>query len=164
MTIALNPGSFDPVTNGHIDIAARAATLFEKVIIGVYDLPAKRLLFDRDERAGMMREAVAKFPNIEVRLYSGLTVDYARKIGARVIVRGLRANSDFEAEFAMALMNKKNEPDIETVCLMTSNEYVFLSSSLLKEVAALGGEIRNLVPPHVAEALRRKYEAQGVKS
>jgi len=163
VTVALYPGSFDPVTNGHIDIAARAANLFEKVIIGVYDTPPKRLLFETEERERMMREALGKYPNIEVRLYSGLTVDFARQVGAQVIVRGLRANSDFEAEFAMALMNKKNAPDIETVCLMTSNEYVFLSSSLLKEVAALGGEIHNLVPPHVAEALRRKYQMQRVK-
>lgn len=157
MTVALYPGSFDPPTNGHIDIATRAAALFEKLVVAVYDTPSKQLLFNTKERVELLRRAVASVPNIEVVPYTGLTVEFARKIGARVIVRGLRMSSDFEREFEMALMNKKVAPDIELVCLMANLEYQFLSSSLLKEVGLLGGEISSLVPKHIAEALRKKF-------
>ncbi|MBI4307303.1 MAG: pantetheine-phosphate adenylyltransferase [Chloroflexi bacterium] len=162
MTTAVYPGSFDPVTHGHVDIATRAAVLFDEVVVGVYDTPPKNLLFTTQERADMFRKAVAHLKNVRVTAYTGLTVDFAQKTGARVIVRGLRMISDFEREFEMALMNKKLAPGIELVCLMSSLEYQFLSSSLLKEVYMLHGDIDSLVPPHVAEALREKFQQAGI--
>lgn len=156
MTIAVYPGTFDPVTNGHMDIACRAAALFDKLIIAVYDTPPKHLLFTTEERVELFRESVKTTKNIEVRPYKGLTIDYARQVGAQVIIRGLRMSSDFEREFEMALMNKKLASELELFCLMSSLEYQFLSSSLLKEVAQLGGDIDNLVPKVVARALRKK--------
>ena len=157
MTNAIYPGSFDPVTNGHLDIASRAAALFDELIIGVYDRPSKHLLFSTDERVDLMKKAVAHLRNIRVASYSGLTVDFARKMKAKVMVRWLRMSSDFEREFEMALMNKKLDHDIELVCLMTSLEFQFLSSSLLKEVFQLGGDISALVPRDVAVALKKKF-------
>jgi len=157
LTVAVYPGSFDPVTNGHLDIANRAAALFDQLIVGIYDVPMKSLLFSTQERVELMRRAAAHLPNVRVESYNGLTVGFARKMNAQVIVRGLRMSSDFEREFEMALMNKKLAPDIELVCLMTSLEYQFLSSSLLKEACQLGGDISNLVPEHVAAALARKF-------
>ena len=157
MTIAIYPGSFDPVTNGHVDIASRAAALFDKLIICVYDTPQKRIMFSTTERVTLMKKAVAHLRNVTVVPYSGLTVDHARQMNAKVIVRGLRMSSDFEREFEMALMNKKLAPDIELVCLMTNLEYQFISSSLLKEAAKLGGDITSLVPKHVAVALTDKF-------
>ncbi|MBI2836535.1 MAG: pantetheine-phosphate adenylyltransferase [Chloroflexi bacterium] len=159
MTVAAYPGSFDPFTNGHLDIAARAARLFEKVIIAVYDRPDKNLLFTTEERVNLARRSVAAIPNIEVQAYSGLTVDFARKVGAKTLVRGLRIVEDFEDEFEMAMMNKKLAPDCELVCLMASLEFQFISSSLLKEVARLGGQIDDLVPKPVAEAVKKKLLA-----
>lgn len=156
MTVAAYPGAFDPFTNGHLDIAVRAASLFEKVIIAVYDRPDKNVLFTTKERVNLVRRSVAGTPNIEVQSYSGLTVDFARKVGAKTLIRGLRVGADFEGEFAMALMNKKLAPDCELVCFMSSLEYQFVSSSLLKEVARLGGQIDDLVPKPVAIALRKK--------
>jgi pantetheine-phosphate adenylyltransferase len=157
LTVAVYPGSFDPVTNGHLDIANRAAALFDQLIVGVYDVPMKSLLFSTQERVELIRRAASHLPNVRVESYSGLTVGFARKMNAQVIVRGLRMSSDFEREFEMALMNKKLAPDIELVCLMTSLEYQFLSSSLLKEACQLGGDISNLVPEHVATALAEKF-------
>ena len=157
MTIAIYPGSFDPVTNGHLDIAHRAAALFDELIISVYDIPMKNLLFNTAERVDLMKKAVTDMPNVRVESYSGLTVAYARSVNATVIVRGLRMTSDFEREFEMALMNKKLGPDVELICLMTSLEYQFISSSLLKEACELGGGIQNLVPEHVARALEKKF-------
>ena len=156
MTTALYPGSFDPVTNGHVDIARRAANVFERLIVGVYDAPPKRLLFETEERIDLFQQAVADVANIEIIPYTGLTVHLAKKLDAKVMVRGLRANSDFEHEFEMAMMNRNMDPDIEVVCMMTRTDYQFLSSSLLKEVCSLGGKIDNLVPPHVEKALKRK--------
>ena len=156
MTIAIYPGTFDPITNGHLDIATRAAKLFEKLIIGVYDTPNKRLLFTTKERVELARQAVAGLPNVEVEAFPGLTVDFARKVGARVMVRGLRAGADFEREFEMAMLNKKLSPELELICLMSRLGYQFLSSSLLKETASLGGDIDDLIPQHVAEALKEK--------
>lgn len=158
MTIAVYPGSFDPVTNGHLDIALRAASLFERLVIAVYDEPPnKRLLFTTEERVHLFREAIDHLPTVEVIGFSGLIVDLAHRVGARAIVRGLRMTSDFEREFEMAMMNKNLSPEVEVVCLMSRIEYQFLSSSLLKEVASLGGYVANLVPPHVLQALRQKF-------
>jgi pantetheine-phosphate adenylyltransferase len=154
---ALYPGSFDPITKGHLDIATRAAAIFDKVVIGVYDKPDKRLLFSTEERVELIKKSVAHLKNVKVQPYSGLTVTFAKKIGARVLVRGLRMSSDFEREFEMEMMNKKLEPDLELFCLMASLQYQFLSSSLLKEVAQLKGCLDNMVPPHVAVALRKKF-------
>ncbi len=156
MITALYPGSFDPVTNGHVDIAARASKLFDRVVVGVYRESGKRLLFDIEERINLFAESTKDLRNVEVVPYSGLTVSFARQIGAQVVVRGLRMSSDFEYEFEMTLMNKKIAPDIELVCLMASLEYQFLSSTLLKEVCQLDGDISSLVPVHVARALRAK--------
>ena len=157
MTIAIYPGAFDPITNGHLDIAVRAAKLFQKLIIGVYDIPAKDLLFTTEERLDLIRQAIADLPNVEAESFSGLTVNFARQIGAQTMVRGLRVGSDFEREFSMALMNKKLSPDCEVVCLMANLKYQFLSSSRLKEVVSLGGYIDDLVPKPVAVALKKKF-------
>ncbi|MCX8126691.1 MAG: pantetheine-phosphate adenylyltransferase [Dehalococcoidia bacterium] len=160
MTTALYPGSFDPVTYGHLDIIKRAAALFDRLVIGVYDRPDKRLLFNTAERVALLEEATKNLSNVSVRSYNELTVEFARKIGARVMVRGLRMSSDFEHEFELAMMNRKLAPDIELVCMMASLQYQFLSSSLLKEAASLGGCIDDLVPPHVAKALAAKFKAR----
>ena len=156
MTIALYPGSFDPVTRGHIDIAERAASLFEEVIVAVYDAPPKELLFTTEERVDLVRKSLAHLANVRVESYVGLTVDFAEKVKAKVLVRGLRVLSDFEREFEMALMNKQLAPCLELVCFMTNQEYQFVSSSLLKEVCRLGGNIEDLVPEDVARALRKR--------
>ena len=156
MSIAVYPGTFDPITNGHLDIVKRAARLFDGIVMGVYEKSNKHLIFTTEERVELARRAVANIPNVEVKSFSGLTVDFARGEGARVMIRGLRMNADFEKEFEMALMNRKLAPDLDLLCLMASQEYQFLSSSLLKEVARLNGNISDLVPKHVAEALRKK--------
>ena len=160
MNTAICPGSFDPITNGHLDIITRAAKLFEKLIIGVYDKPNKQLLFTTEERAEMVRQAIATLPNVEVRVFTGLAVDFAKRVKAQVIVRGLRMSADFEREFDLAMMYKKLSPEIELVCLMSDLKYQFLSSSLLKEAARLGGAIDDLVPKHVAAALRKKVHSK----
>ena len=160
MTVALYPGTFDPITNGHLDIATRAAKIFEKLIVGVYDTPNKHLLFTTEERLELVRRAIVNLPNVEAKAFSGLTANFANKVGAKVMVRGLRASADFEREFELAMMNKKLCPRLELICLMARLEYQFLSSSLLKEAASLGGKIDNLVPKHVAEALREKADSK----
>lgn len=160
MTIALYPGSFDPVTNGHIDIATRAAKLFSKLIVGVFATPEKNLLFTTEERVALAKQAMAHLPNIEVQSFHELTIEFAQKVKAKTIVRGLRINADFEREFDMAMMNKRLFPDLELVCLMATAEYQFLSSSLLKEVVKLGGDINGFVPKPVALALKIKYSRQ----
>ena len=160
MTIAIYPGSFDPITNGHLDIITRGARLFEKLIIGIYQTPDKPILFTTEERAELVRQAVANLPNVEVKVFTGLTVDFAKKVKAQTIVRGLRMSADFEREFDLAMMNKKLSPEIELVCLMSDLRYQFLSSSLLKEAARLGGNVDNLVPKHVAIAIRKKVSGQ----
>lgn len=157
MTTALYPGTFDPITNGHLDIVTRAAAIFDKLIVGIYDRPSKRLLFSTEERVSLVKQAVAHLSNVRIQAYSGLTVEFARNAGVQVMVRGLRMSSDFEREFEMEMMNKKLAPDIELVCFMASLQYQFLSSSLLKEAAELKGCLDGLVPDHVAAALREKF-------
>ncbi len=155
--IALYPGSFDPVTFGHLDTAVRAARIFDHVVVAVFDRPNKRLLFSTEERVALMREAVQAYPTITVRAYSILTVEYAQAIGARVIVRGLRDVIDFGHEKQIAHVNQALNPDIEQVILMASPQYSFVSSSIVREVATLGGDVGNMVPAHVVRALRRKF-------
>ncbi|MCH2501330.1 MAG: pantetheine-phosphate adenylyltransferase [SAR202 cluster bacterium] len=157
MVTALYPGSFDPVTVGHVDIASRAAIQFEKLVVAVYDTPSKNLLFTTDEREQLMKDACSHISNVEVVRFSGLVVRFAKDIGAGAIVRGLRSGSDFEYEFDMAFMNRKLEPEVDLVCFMTSQDYMFVSASLLKEVARLGGDIKDMVPPNVAEAVYSKF-------
>ena len=154
---AIFPGSFDPIHNGHIDIARRAADIFDELIVCIYATPQKNLLFSFEERMEMAQRVFADIPNITVEGYTGLTVDYARKIGAKVMVRGLRVFSDFDYEFRMALANKKLAPDIETVSLITTHQYTFVSSSTVKEVASLGGDVTGMVPTFVRDSLMKKY-------
>jgi len=154
---ALYPGSFDPIHNGHIDIALRAARIFDEVIVGVYDMPKKKLLFDADERFAQVEEAFRGRTKITVAKFSGLTVDYAREINAMVLVRGLRVFSDFELEFRMGLANKKLAPQIETVSIMTDIQHISISSSTIREIAELGGDVSSMVPPFIAEALTKRF-------
>ena len=161
MSTAVFPGTFDPITNGHIDIAQRAAALFDHLVVAVYAHPIKTLLFTPDERLKLAQEVFKDWPNVTVETYDGLTVDMARKKGAKAIIRGLRVVGDFEFEFQMALMNRTLAPGVESVCLLTSKEYYFLSSSIVKEVAKLNGNISELVPPHVVTALDEKITELG---
>ncbi len=154
MVTAIYPGSFDPVTNGHLDIAARAARLFDRVTIAVYARPAKNILFSAEKRVEMIREAIQGWPNISVDSYESLTVEWARSLGAQVIIRGLRVLTDFEYELQMAQINHCLNSEIEVICLMAAQKYSFLSSSIIKEIAALGADVTTMVPPHVAVALR----------
>lgn len=154
--IAIYPGSFDPVHFGHVDIAHRAAAIFDQVIVAVYDRPAKSLLFDANERVDLFR-AVIERDNIAVMPYGVLTAEFARQAGAAAIVRGLRATSDFEYEYQMTTMNRRLVPSVEAVFLMTSLEYAYLSSSIIKEVAAQGAPLDGLVPEQVATALRSRF-------
>ncbi len=154
--IALYPGTFDPIHLGHVDIATRAAALFERVVVGVYDRPNKKVLFTTEERVALAQEALAHLPNVEVRSYQGLTVTFAQAIGARVLIRGLRVISDFELEYQLALTNRQLAPGLESVCLMTRQEHAFLSSSIVKEIFLLGQSAEGMVPEHVCAALERK--------
>ena len=153
--MAVYPGRFDPVTHGHLDIVQRAAAMFERLVVAVYDLP--EALFPIEERVAMFQEAVKHLPNVSVKPFSGLVVDFARREGATVLVRGIRAVTDFETEFDMALMNKKIAPEVESVYLMASLEHLFVSGRRIREVASLGYDVKDMVPPHVAEALRRRF-------
>lgn len=156
MTTALYPGSFDPITNGHIDIATRASKIFDKLFIGIFATPNKDLTFTIEERVELAREALAHLKNVEVTSYTVLTVKYAKTIGAQVLVRGLRMVGDYEWEYEQAMMNKKLAPNLELVCFMASQEYQFLSASLIREVSGMGGDISCLVPEKVAKALKQK--------
>lgn len=157
MKIAVYPGSFDPVTYGHLDIIRRAADLFDVVYVAVLINPNKRALFSVEERVEMLKETTKDIPNARCEHFVGLAVDYARQKGAVAIVRGLRAVTDFEMEFKMAAMNSQLDPEIETVFMMTSSEYSFLSSSAIKEVASMGGDVSRWVPPYVRQRLYEKY-------
>jgi len=161
LVTAIYPGSFDPITNGHLDVAARAARLFDQVIFAVYARPAKNILFPVAQRVELIREAVREWPNVSADAYESLTVEYARQVGARVIIRGLRVLTDFEYELQMAHINHRLEPEVEVVCLMAAQHYSFLSSTILKEIATLGADVSNLVPPHVERALREALRARG---
>jgi len=161
MRLAVYPGSFDPITNGHVDVIARAATLFDRVIVAAASNEAKQGLFSVEERVEMMREVTQRFENVQVIAFHGLLVEFARLQGAVAVVRGLRAISDFEFEFQMALMNRKLDPSIETVFLTPREEYTYLSSRIVKEIARLGGDVAAFVPGPVVEALRKKLRIAG---
>ena len=157
VTTAVYPGSFDPVHNGHVDIATRASKVFGRLLVSIYDGPPKIMLFPIEERVNLFGEAVAHLGNVEVVSFAGLVPSHARAMGADFIVRGLRAGLDFETEFEMALMWRNLDPDIDVVCFMSSLQHQFVYSSRIKEVAQLGGDVRGLVPPRVATRLARKF-------
>lgn len=160
MTIAVCPGSFDPVTNGHLDIISRGAKIFDKVIVAVLINAKKQSLFSVEERIELLREATAGLANVEVDSFNGLLIDYVRQRQARAVIRGLRAVSDFEYEMQLASINKKLDDHVETLFMMTSHRYSFLSSSIVKELARYGADVSDLVPPVVERALRAKFAAQ----
>ena len=158
-TVAVYPGSFDPLTNGHVDIILRGARLFDRIIVAILVNAEKSPLFSMEERIEIARAVFAEHTNVEVDTFNGLLVDYIERRGAQVIVRGLRAVSDFEFEFQMALMNRRLKPKIETVFMMPAEQYTYISSRLIKEVFALGGRVHGLVPDMVEDRLRRKRSA-----
>ena len=155
--LAIYPGTFDPITNGHLDLIQRGLTIFDHIIVSVAEGSYKQTIFTVEERLEMIREALADTPNVTIDSFPGLLVDYVKSQNARVILRGLRAVTDFEYEFQMAMMNRRMEPDIVTVFLMTSLRWVFLSSSILKEAAVHGGNIEGMVPENVYRKLREKF-------
>ncbi len=161
--LAVFPGSFDPLTNGHVDIILRSTHLFERILVAVLVNTEKKPLFTADERVSIVREVFREYSNVEVDTFDGLLVEYARERRASAIIRGLRAVSDFEYQFQMALMNRHLEPKLETVFMMPAEQYTYLSSRLIKEVFQLGGEVHGLVPPAVERWLRAKQGA-GVRS
>lgn len=156
MKICIYPGSFDPITNGHLDIIKRSSQLFDKVIVGIIQNPNKNSFFTLEERIDLIKKATSSIHNIEIDNFTGLLIDFAKKKNARVIIRGLRAISDFEYEFQMASMNHKLDPKIETVFMMTNIKYSYLSSSMVKEVGLLGGCIKDLVPEIINDDINRK--------
>jgi len=158
MVRALFPGTFDPIHYGHIDIAERSIRIFDELVIAVYDRPLKSLMFDPKERISLVKETFKDQARIRVAAYSGLTVDFCRQIEAQVIVRGLRVFSDFEFEFRMALANHRLAPDVESVAFITDEEHTFLSSTTVREIASLGGDVSSMVPPHVERALKEKVK------
>jgi len=158
MIRAIFPATFDPIHNGHIDIVLRATNLFDEVIVAVYERPLKSLLFTPDERMELVKTTFKEMPKIKVMGYSGLTVEFCKEIDAQVIVRGLRVFSDFEYEFRLALANHKLSPEIETIALITSMEHTFLSSTTVREIASLQGDVSGMVPDHVSKALAKKFE------
>jgi len=151
--------SFDPITNGHVDLATRALRIFDELVVSVYELPKKNLLFSTDERVALVRHALADLSHVQVQSYSGLLVDHAATVGADVVVRGLRATSDFDYEYQFASMNRKMKPDLEVMFFLADIRYTFLSSSIVKEIAELGGDVSDLVPEAVAQALRIRFQA-----
>ena len=161
--LAIFPGSFDPLTNGHVDLILRSAHLFERIVVAVLINAEKEPLFTTSERMAIIREVFHEYPNVEVDSFAGLLVEYARQRRASAIVRGLRAVSDFEYEFQMALMNRHLEPSLETVFMMPAEQYTFVSSRLIKEVFRLGGEVRGLVPAQVEQWMRKKQEEIGTR-
>jgi len=164
MRIAIYPGSFDPLTNGHLDVAQRAAKLFDRVIVAIAENDSKHPLFTLAERVAMVKKATAHLPNVQTDSFDGLLVDYVAERKAKAIVRGLRAVSDFEFEFQLALMNRKLDENIETIFMMPKDTYTFLSSRIVKEIARLGGDVRSFVPPNVQSALINKLKPQRQKT
>jgi len=160
--LAVYPGTFDPITNGHLDIIERGSRLFDRVNVAILENADKEPLFSLDERVRLIRESVAAWPHVTVSTFRGLLVDYVRHCGAVAIVRGLRAISDFEYEFQMALMNRRLDPSVETVFMMPAEAYSYLSSRLVKEVASLGGDVSGLVPPPVAQAIKDRFTRKGL--
>jgi len=156
-TIAIYPGTFDPVTNGHIDIAERGLRIFDKIIVAIMHNPVKKCFFSVEERVEMLEKSFEKFSNIEVDTFDGLLVDYAAKRKSHAILRGMRAVSDFEYEFQLALMNRRLNREVQTVFLMTGLRWIFTSSSIIKEAAHFGGDIKGMVPPVVNEKLKEKF-------
>ncbi len=156
MVKAVYPGSFDPVTNGHVDIIDRASKVFDQLIVAVLENPRKNPLFSIEERVKMLNRIIDRYPNVEVDYYRGLLIEYSRKRGAKIIIKGLRAISDFEFEFQMALVNRKLDCDVETLFMMTNNKYSYISSSIVKEVASYGGDIKDLVPREVYPDIMEK--------
>jgi len=154
--IAIYPGSFDPITNGHLDLIQRGSRMFDRLIVSILRNDAKQALFSVDDRMEMLREVVAVYPNVTVDSFEGLLVEHAAAQGASVLLRGIRAISDYEYELQMALMNRRLAPGLETVFMMANESYSFISSRLVKEVFGLGGDINGLVPPSVEERLRRR--------
>jgi pantetheine-phosphate adenylyltransferase len=161
MVTAVYPGTFDPIHNGHIALAERAADLFEEVVVAVYDRPVKSLLFSPEQRIQLVSESFKNHPKIRITGYSGLTIEFCRQIGAKVIVRGLRVFSDFEYEFRMALANHRLASEIETIALITNEEHSFLSGTTVREIASLDGDVSSMVPPHVQAALRARFHELG---
>lgn len=161
MRIAVYPGSFDPVTYAHLDIAARATRLFDHVVMAVFDRPQKNLLFNTAERLALLKQALHELPQIEVTTYNGLTVDLARKLGAVALIRGLRTVSDFEVEYNMAQLNQTLDHEVEVVVLMANRHLAHISSSAVREIAALGRDPVEFVPPHIVAALREKFAQRG---
>ncbi|MCL6449801.1 MAG: pantetheine-phosphate adenylyltransferase [Acetobacteraceae bacterium] len=161
MKIAVYPGSFDPVTLGHVDLIERASRLFDRVVVAVFRNPEKQPLFSVEERVALLRTVTSHLPNVEVDWFEGLQVEYAGRRGAGVIIRGMRAFTDFEYELQMAQMNKKLNPSVETVFVTTSSQYAYVSSRVVKEIASFGGCVRGLVPPPVETALQKKYQDRG---
>ncbi len=157
MTTAIYPGSFDPVTMGHLDIIHRASALFERLVVAVFEAPEREALFTTEERKSLLTTAMQGRADVEVKSFRGLVVDFARSCGAGAIVRGLRMTTDFEDEFEMALVNRRLAPDIDVVCFMTTLDYLYVRSSRLKEIARLGGDITGLAPENVVAALRERY-------
>lgn len=157
---AVYPGSFDPVTYGHVDIVKRGRKLFDHIIVAILHNPAKKALFSVEERLEMLRESMKDIPNVTFDTFDGLLVNYVKDKGAHAILRGMRAVSDFELEFQLALMNRKLDRDIETIFLMTGMRWFFTSSSIIKEAALFGGDISDMVPPHVNERVKAKYSAK----
>ena len=157
MIRAVFPATFDPIHNGHIDIAHRAVKLFDEVVVAVYERPLKTLLFSPEERRSLVEETFKNDKKIRVMGYTGLTVDFCKEIDSQVIVRGLRVFSDFEYEFRLALANAELAPQIETISLITTKEHTFLSSSTVREIASLGGDVSGMVPPHVNTAIKKKF-------
>ncbi len=158
MRTAIYPGSFDPVTNGHIDVIERSSKMADKLIVAVLNNNSKNSLFSVDERVNMLKEVTTHLPNVEIRYFGGLTIDFARECNAAIIVRGLRAVTDFEYELQMAQTNRIMAPDIDTIFLTTDLRYAYLSSSIVKEVAMLGGDITEFVTPLVAEKVKAKFK------